>query len=454
MEPVIKDVVSDAVAVLNRAATGEEIPITQLRNAVVDLTRNQWQEHLNPDEQNQVRGNLETLIGRISPKASKQSKSAELVAAKTLPPQPSEKDKPLIQEFKKDALILINQMKLSERGDVPTEVRKHQAFHQNAILKGTKTIEDRIQKGEKKLNLRKFVRDYCKYVFLNRDPKFNTNKFMIRGSSTLVNGTYDGKDCEFFVITSQKKDKKDVDHHAYAKVVDPSTKTTFWCTAEADKNGNIKLADKHYDTFIKLLGAKYKNYKAVPVMSEKVQDGYFVSYGNEAALEGDEAQEKWANDPILKLLEDPVMLDRLDNPHITPEGHTFSKSGLENVESNPLTRTPIDRNKLTPNLLAAHIMDARMNQLQGVVKSSTNSLKDWHEDPILMLFEDPLTNNLMENLVVAPDGVTYDRKTLSEHLSKSNDIMPDGVTRCRPDQLIPNVLCQSILDLRKEQLGN
>lgn len=464
MEPAEKMYVDRAANVLNRAASGEEFAIADLSQAVIDLANNAFEKHLSPHQMYEVYSNLSTLIRRLTP-TKVSTEKAQKIAEEVLPPKPlAIVEDPLAQEFKLAASRLIGTMTLSqkklEEDVIPDELRRHGAFHEEAINRATSQLQQRIRDGESNLSLKKFVRDYCTHVFAMRDPHKEFDKFLIRGSSTLKNGVIDGKDCKFFVISSEARmndrDMRPVDgvHFAFAKVQDLKTKETFWCNVTST-NEKVELSEIHYALLDQLIAAGYPGWKPVPVMNDRAQLNYVLNYGFQNA-QGDKAQELWENDPIYDILQDPIAQNRLNDPVITPNGHTYSRTEIEFVlasgGNDPQTRGPLQKDQLRPNLLAAKLLKVRMNQFEGLVDKGAESFEDWRNDPILYHFEDRFTKELMKDPVIAPDDETYDRASLVEYLKSNQGIMPDGKTRCDPDQLISNRVAKDILELRIEQL--
>ena len=464
MGPAEKMYVDRAAHVLNSAARGEAFTFADLSQAVIDLANNAFEKYLSPDQLNQVHSNLSTLIRGLTP-TQVSTEKAQKIVEEVLPAKPLvTMEDHRAQEFKRLASRLIETMILSKKkleDDVPNEVKRHGAFHEEAISRATSQLQQLIKAGENNLSLKEFVRDYCKNIFDKRDPWKEFDKFLIRCSSTLKNGVFDGKYCQFFVISSEawmnKGDMQPVygiEHVAYAKVKNLITKETFFCVVTGT-NEKVELNKIHYALLDQLIAAVYPGCKPIPVMNDNAQSTYVLNYGSQNA-EGDAALKLWENDPIYNALQDPISHCRLNNPVITPNGHTYSRTEIEYFLlggcNDPTTRSPIQKGQLRPNLLAAKLLKVRMNQFEGLIDKSAESFEDWRNDPILYHFEDRFTKELMKDPVIAPDDETYDRASIVEYLKNNQGIMPDGKTRCDPDQLISNRVAKDILDLRIEQL--
>ncbi len=142
---------------------------------------------------------------------------------------------------------------------------------------------------------------------------------------------------------------------------------------------------------------------------------------------------------ILDLLECPVTFETLVSPLITPDGQTFSKSTIEELKrkslekgtelKNPISQNPMHESQLRPNKLAEEIVKA-CNTPFFLANAYPG---DWKNDPILKLFLNTTTGNLIENPVVLPNGET-------------DEASPANVG-------YPNRVVITILETRKKQLG-
>ena len=73
-------------------------------------------------------------------------------------------------------------------------------------------------------------------------------------------------------------------------------------------------------------------------------------------------------------------------------------------------------------------------------------------DAVVKSLQDPITQALIENPVVAPDGLTYSRESLEEWLQRQQQgTSPSTRLPMSIDSLRPNIQVQQILDLLQEK---
>ncbi len=127
----------------------------------------------------------------------------------------------------------------------------------------------------------------------------------------------------------------------------------------------------------------------------------------------------------------------IKTPVITPQGHTYEKDVLQSWLRNskrsfdPLTNTTLNVDDLLDNNL--------FRTLYYCFEMSVIPLDAVYEALLC-----PLSNELLENPVVAQDGNTYSADFIKAYLEENKNKLPNGLLQTKP--LYPNVNIRHILD--------
>ncbi len=394
-------------AVLDESSTS----VNELNEVIKNLVDNQFAKIANQHDQEQVKNELIYLTKRMSQKQVTESGLENN-----------------INNFAKMATALIKS--IDSNSVVPSELILHPGYHGDVIDIGIKMLRELQEKDNITLDLRDFVREYCKDMFEGR----NGYMYLLRPCSSVRNCLLNGMMHKFFVITYGRAG--DLNHCVIAHVQNTENKNVKWHIMLWNPN---RLSEKSYNNLEDLLKYEMKCYTALPPFGPEKMNNYARQYG----------------DKIIQLLKCPISLSKLSKPRITEDGHTFSCNNLikwkDMGRSNPLTRKSIDENKLRQNVLAEKLVEARTEQLLGKEKIKAESLADWKNDPILKLFEDPITHEMMTNPVIATDNITYDKASLVQYLKSNENKLPDG-TSCTPEQLYINRVAEDVLEQRLREI--
>lgn len=411
----------------NAAASAGSLPIAALDTAVAALAV----KLLNMESHDQVEltRNLTTVVNRIYQ-------------------MPAPEDS--YSRFVQKAIVLIKSLEFC---DLPKELLDHPAFHGKAIAELLNEVRELCARHDIHKSLRSFVRDYCEYLFNSMSSSRQSYQYLLRLCATYPRATIDEKHCQFFVTTYFDVPEKEIKHKLCARTEDTSG-NVVWCSAFESGPTQIKLQSETYNSMEDLIAAEGSKYIPFPQRSKEEKKNYAVGYF--MGLKRGEAKKAFQDDPIIDALCDKCFsMEPLKFPMITPEGFTYSRDDifawLEKDPRDPCTNSFCDKNMLKHNLMAEQLFKARTEQLAN--PKNTESITDWHDDPILKHFKDPLTGLLIETPVIANNNVTYDKTSIEQYLIKNDNRLPDKVP-CTPPELVFNRVVAEVLEIRKEKFKN
>lgn len=425
--------------------------VERLQQAVGELATIGLSKTLNAKELTNVQNNLKYLdsaLRAIDPKDKRASDVALTAISLSVPKQTLPKEQSNITTLQQQVGLLLRDLNTQH---IPPQIAGHPGFHAHALDLGIRTIQHALkenpQEGKKvQEELQKFAMEYAKEVLnASKDKKC----FIVRPSSVLPHD-----DIKSIFTISRKYPTKSEDGktttleigHTRIYEIQKEGKTQWHINdPKGEKTG--------YDSFsaaVRKFGGKPVEAPSAEV-TKKVLAG--CGYTASKDLEGEAATEAQKKDPIAKLLldrSDPENPTLLEKPVTDKDGNTRSLHTLDSKEASGF------RN----NLLAAKLLDVRLGRLAGdrpiaqkeEQKIAQNFQLNWKNDSILREFEDPLkSDRMMQDPVLAPNNVTYDRKTLLEHLKKNGNKLPDG-TACTPNDLYPNKAAKAVLEARVAEL--
>ncbi|WP_131783703.1 ankyrin repeat domain-containing protein [Legionella gresilensis] len=134
---------------------------------------------------------------------------------------------------------------------------------------------------------------------------------------------------------------------------------------------------------------------------------------------------------ISELFEDPILAEELKVPMITPQGTTYSKNSIINLDKDPINRAALNLNLLRHNQLVEDLI---------AFYKDVNVLKDTIP-PLLIC---PQTKNFYQEPVVAIDGKTYEKSLVIAYLQQHGNQLPSGELQ-NSEQLYPNRLIVQLI---------
>ena len=405
--------INNAVEIIQKAQTDANPNVAELNNAIRTLVAQDFQN---------VSGDVVNLMRQVD---------FSKIQDQVIRSRANETDKKIYMAL---STPLIKRMEKLQPG--PALV--HQAYHGNAITTGIDALKAHLSE-QAVPELRTFIRQYTDDLLSNYSTKTPKKVYLIRDSSMVGAQNY---------VISSKIGGQPVDHSLLIRVKKEDGQEK-WVMDLRDANGVvIKREFDSIDAILPIIGLG--DALPVPVPTARQMAGYAVGY----ALAAGETRIPMSEDLILQALNCPISLQRLEDPVITPSGNTYSREAItfwiDQRHSDPISRQELHPHMLRQNLLAAQLARTRIDQWEQVKHTTTSSLADWKQDPILRLFKDPISHHMIKDPVVATDGITYERKTLTRYLKEHQNKLPNG-TSCTAAELIPNYTAKAILEERKKK---
>ncbi len=136
---------------------------------------------------------------------------------------------------------------------------------------------------------------------------------------------------------------------------------------------------------------------------------------------------------------DPITQDIMQDPVITPLGHTYSEDTLKKWfgPGNDNHICPISKNNLhKTDLIPNHLVSRALRKIRA-------GLRQENFEEIKKQLICPLTNLFFIEPCVAADGETYERRAIEAYLDKHENKTPHGIEQDKP--LYPNFIIRDLL---------
>ena len=403
--------ITESQKIIHNAAEGRDIEIDRLLSAVQTI----FHHSVKRSELEEVHQDLTHLIERYDIQPSHPQQSTKFVEI---------------------ARLLVKSVELDH--DIPEDIRMHAGYHGEVISNAIHEAYAYARKSGKRISLRNFARNYCTSVFKKNDPKKEKNLYLIRLSTSIPNRTENGTQKMFFVITARAKGKSNLIHELILREMNTKDGHISWFNAAANGPRQINKKGVRHSSLFSLLSHTFRGYSPI-------QQGPYEEF-DPASLTSPQLESQ--PDPIKEALLCPISLSYLVNPTITPIGNTYSETEiaiwLALSKRDPLTNSPCEEADLRKNQLIADLLKKFES------KKPDQTLSEYlaeNKNQTLSLFMDPLSKQLLEEPVIAPDGVTYSKHELKKYLAEDGGHLPNSKIPCSNMDLYPNRLVQELLSI-------